>query len=270
LLSAVIFPHTVGMINDDNNASKKLSYFQFNRLFIKQFLFKQLEYLSTKLFTKIIVNSNFLKSYLIEEYGVKEQNIFLLYKGIEEIKPRQYKTIDSRNTINVLFVKADFRRGGLSVLVEALAQLPYQFTLTIIGPPDNSFAEIKLMEKNRDNVKLHILGVQPQVIVKKELRETDIFCVPSLKEALGVANLEAIAMGVPVVTTNVGGIPEIMDYGKNGWLVPANNPDALSEALMQCISNKNERKLKIEAGILFSRRFSIENSIENLLKILEK
>ena len=70
-----------------------------------------------------------------------------------------------------------------------------------------------------------------------DMRKADIFCVPSTKEALGVANIEALALGCTVISTQVGGIPEVLDNGNNGWLVPPDNPKALANAIQTALSN---------------------------------
>ena len=60
---------------------------------------------------------------------------------------------------------------------------------------------------------------------------TDIFCVPSHKEALGVANLEALSRGVPVISSNAGGIPEVLNYGKCGWMANPGDSEDLASVL---------------------------------------
>ena len=64
----------------------------------------------------------------------------------------------------------------------------------------------------------------------------DCFVLPSLKEGFGIAILEAQAVGLPVIATNVGGIPDIIKDGKTGILVPARNPEAIAKAIFKIYS----------------------------------
>jgi glycosyltransferase involved in cell wall biosynthesis len=84
--------------------------------------------------------------------------------------------------------------------------------------------------------------------VKDFLEGIDVYVQPSLCEALGIANLEASAMGVPVVASDVGGIPECVIDGETGFTVPARNPEALCNAIAQLISDPALREQMGKAG----------------------
>lgn len=76
--------------------------------------------------------------------------------------------------------------------------------------------------------------------VAKYIQTMDIFCITSRWEAFGIVILEAMAMGKPIVATAVGGIPEIIENGYNGYLVDAGNPEAIANAVCKIISSENE------------------------------
>jgi glycosyltransferase involved in cell wall biosynthesis len=69
----------------------------------------------------------------------------------------------------------------------------------------------------------------------------DIFIVASLEESFGVAALEASSCGNPVVASNVGGLPEVVDQNKTGFLVEKENPDSIAEAIGKLIESPNLR-----------------------------
>jgi spore coat protein SA len=88
-------------------------------------------------------------------------------------------------------------------------------------------------------------------------RGADIFCCPSIwEEPFGMVNVEAMATGLPVVATRMGGIPEIFEDG-GALLVPANDAAAIAQAMERLIANPEERRKIAEAGLRsFQRRFS--------------
>jgi spore coat protein SA len=90
-----------------------------------------------------------------------------------------------------------------------------------------------------------------------EFRRADIFCCPSIwDEPFGMVNVEAMATGLPVVATHMGGIPEIFENG-GALLVPANNAAAIANAIERLIADPTERKQIGAAGLhSFQRQFS--------------
>ena len=120
-----------------------------------------------------------------------------------------------------------------------------------------------------DNIEINFKGICNQDSVFREILNADIFCVPSHKEALGVGNLEALSHGVPVVSSNAGGIPEVLNYGKCGWMADPENTEDLARVIVSCIENADERIIKIESGLEFSKKFSKEKVLFNFIEILQ-
>jgi glycosyltransferase involved in cell wall biosynthesis len=79
----------------------------------------------------------------------------------------------------------------------------------------------------------------PEELKKYYFHAADIFCLPSINpaEAFGIVNLEAMAAGLPIVSTRMGGIPDLVKDGENGFLVPPENPHKLAEALLQLLEH---------------------------------
>lgn len=80
------------------------------------------------------------------------------------------------------------------------------------------------------------------------LRGLSVFVLPSLTEGISNTILEAMATGLPVVATNVGGNTELVRNGETGYLVPPANPHAMADALEQCINSSQNRQLQGLAG----------------------
>ncbi len=271
LWSAYRFTPTVGMINDDNNLTASWQW-QFLFQSVKRFVFRWCEKRMARAAHTVIVNSDYLKTAVQKAYGISPEKLHRLYKAIEAPAAHSFpnQTIDPAKPIRILFVKNDFLRGGLFTLTEALGQLPYQFVLTIIGPAASDRAYIFSKFQHLSNVEGVFLGKVPQTIVAAELTKTHLFCVPSYKEALGVANLEAMAQGIPVLSTAVGGIPEVLNHGRCGWMVPPHSADALANALEECITRPDLRELKAAEALKQVERFGTKTMFEAFLTILSR
>ncbi|GAB2783966.1 glycosyltransferase family 4 protein [Rhabdobacter roseus] len=270
LWSAHRFRRTVGMINDDNlveDSSEALGSVSLKN-YLKHLAFRLAEKRMAHRASQIIVNSDYLKNKIITAYQVPPAKIQRLYKGIELVQPSLPAADKYQSPVRILFVKNDYRRGGLAVLAQALQVLPFRFELVVIGSNPRDQPAIELLFKNTENTTLTVLGKQPQEIVFREMEACALFCVPSYKEALGVANLEALARARPVITTQVGGIPEVLDQGTCGWMVPPGNASALARAIEECLKNPALRTKKIQAGLQQTQRFSKEQLLTNFLSLL--
>jgi glycosyltransferase involved in cell wall biosynthesis len=90
----------------------------------------------------------------------------------------------------------------------------------------------------------------------------DLFIMPSRSEAWGLAALEAMAHGVPVIASDVGGLPEILEPGNGGWLVPANDPAALARAITVAASDPDRLRAQGHQARERARLFSIDRMVE--------
>jgi glycosyltransferase involved in cell wall biosynthesis len=90
----------------------------------------------------------------------------------------------------------------------------------------------------------------------------DVFVLSSYLEGLGTSVLDAQAAGVPVVATRVGGVPEMIEDGRNGWLVPARDPAALADALADALARPDEGRRRAAAARETVRAFDRARTIE--------
>lgn len=213
----------------------------------------------------IVANSVFVKNMLIDVYGINSDSIYLLYQGIDLNQYRfNIKEDISPKNIKILYIKTDWRLGRLDLLINALGSLTdYSFTVTICGtiPP-------KLV-KSYNNIKLNLLGSTPHNKIIDLYQQNDIFCTPVIREALGVANMEAMASGIPIITTNVGGIPEVVS-SEEGWICQPNDLVSLKKQLLACIQNPKERARKVRNGYSKVQNFSIQKTVKDFEQIVLK
>jgi colanic acid/amylovoran biosynthesis glycosyltransferase len=242
----------LGMINDDNSILVSLDNFQLSRKWFRHFIFRFMEKRACRFMEGIIVNSCYLQELVLKQYKPASSKLHLLYKGVTVHGAPDFSRMDFKSSISVLFVKSDFIRGGLFDLITALGLLPeYNFELQIVGP-DLQFKEKILHHNKFSNVNIHLIGPASQSMVRNLMQQNDLFIVPSRQEAFGVANIEALINGLPVISTNVGGIPEVLNHGKNGWMANPGKPDELASIIRYVIQNPPERLAKQKNGYEFT------------------
>jgi colanic acid/amylovoran biosynthesis glycosyltransferase len=258
LLSRLLLPKSIkimGIFNDYLTANARLSMHGIRRryLFFRYFV-RFFEQLAARRVDHIVVFSNDLKNRIHSAYKIDLQRFTYLPLGFD-VQNIVFKktTLPFKSPIKLLFIKSNLISGGMDVLTRALAQLQgYTFILTVIGAPDFRKSEIEELIKDSKNIKLRFLGFQSQNDVYKEMQDNDILCTPSRVESLGIANAEGLANGISVVSTREGGITEILDYGKNGWLAEPENAKDLADKLKECIeADPSVRAEKSRNGRLF-------------------
>ncbi len=100
-------------------------------------------------------------------------------------------------------------------------------------------------------------------------RQSSIFVLPSLAEAFGIAAVEALGSGLPVIASRVGGLAEIVEDGKNGLLVPPGDPQALAEAVLKLIQDEGAlRTMRLEARRSAEARFDARENARRCISLV--
>lgn len=129
-------------------------------------------------------------------------------------------------------------RKGLSYLIEAFKKIQEQKTktkLVIVGKGPQKAKLEKLIKKLELSDSVILAGHQDEI--PQILKSADLFVLPSVKEAFGLVLLEAMAAQLPIIATEVGGIPEIIQNHKSGELVPPQDYEALADKILAVMSN---------------------------------
>lgn len=191
--------------------------------------------------TKLTANNTELES-RVRAFQVKKP-IEIIHYGVDS-KFRVDKTKRDPNMVKVLSLSRLVPRKGLPTFIEALgllskkARFPFKVTIASEGPLKESLKK-----------KVKELGLEKKVVFPGFIEDSqkaglcqshNIFVLPSLHEGLPIVSLEAMASGMAIVATNVGGIPD--EVTDNGILVPKENPKALAEALLKLINNYELRE----------------------------
>ena len=132
-------------------------------------------------------------------------------------------------------------------------------------------------EQTRLESEVHSLGLSDHVAflgwrtdIADLLAKWEIFVMPSLQEGFGIAALDAMAAGLPVVATAVGGVPELVQNGLTGWLVPPGDSETLARKLGMLLLNPEQRMAMGAAGRDRARKhFSVDHHVAGIAKIYD-
>lgn len=154
---------------------------------------------------------------------------------------KQYED-DTEKSVNFLFVGRILGDKGVYEFVDAAREILAQHanaTFSMLGPLDKNPAAIqgKEIEQWEQDGIIHYLGVTTDV--KPYLLTTDVFVLPSYREGLSRATLEAMAMGLPIITSDAPGCRQTVDDGVTGYIVKVQSATALAEAMRHFITNRD-------------------------------
>lgn len=193
-------------------------------------------------------------------YGLKENNQTVIYSGISPEKGKVDPKVKlPLGKINLLFVGRFDPQKGLDVLLNAFNACHRQdLHLTIIG--DNVVGGgIKIEKKNTDQITF--LGWIPHDKLASYYSACDAVIMPSRWEAFGLVAIEAMKYGKPVIVSNRGALPELIEDGRNGFVFEFEKIDQLVEILekvkledLQIISSANEKKFNKKYQDRFVKR----------------
>ena len=160
----------------------------------------------------------------------------ILFPLIEALPQNLKYQMKASEEFHVIYFGRLHRLKGLDHLIRAFsqaAQKNHALRLTLIGsgPEEN---HLKLLSESLNVAdKINFTGHLNRAIFLEELSRADVFCLPSLSEGTPCSMLEAMSIGLPVIATRVGGIPEWIIHQETGWLVPPADVDALAGAIQR-------------------------------------
>ena len=229
---------------------------------------------------KIVCVSVAVQKFVLEVEGINEKKPLVIYNGVEDMGVREAKSEVSRKSfgisdskIVVITVASLTPHKGHGVLIDAmhiLTQAYQNLRLLIVGdgPLRNDLAEyVMRLDLSRNIV---FTGLKRDIY--SLLRLSDIFVLPSLeREGLGIAMIEAMACGLPVIGTRLGGIPEVIEENVNGFLVTPGNPEELAVAIEKLISDKTARERMGRMGRkIFEKKFTVTKMTESIESLYDE
>jgi N-acetyl-alpha-D-glucosaminyl L-malate synthase BshA len=199
-------------------------------------------------------------------------DIVVLPNGIEldkfkDISPRK-QTNEFKKTI--LFVGTLRPVKGIDYLIKAMYIIhnksPFTNLLIVGDGPEKDKLQTLVHELSLQDC-IHFAGKVPNEKIPEYMAQADIFALPSLSESFGIVNIEAMASGLPIVTTNVGGLPEIVKNGENGFVVEPKNPEVFAEKILLILKDNDLRKKFSEQNREKAKEYSWDDIVEKLIFI---
>jgi len=181
-----------------------------------------------------------------------DKNIFVIPNGIEQKRFQNLLRDDIRNKLKIrknekiIFFAGTLKLvKGIRYLIEAINIIKQKIPearLLLVGDGEEDENLKKLVRQLSLENYVIFFGKVSNEEIPKYMVASDIFVLPSLSESFGIVNIEAMASGLPIIATKVGGIPEIIKDGENGFLVEPKNPEQIAERILYLLSNNNIRR----------------------------
>ncbi len=222
-----------------------------------------------------------LERWLINVVKVRRERVHLIYNGVTEPPvsileqavsdvPSRFLSDDSSVIMTVGRLDPVKDQQGLilafSHLLHNTPQGRERLYLAIIG--GGALAEQLRGQVEELGIVENVWLAGPRDDVLALLRYANVFVLSSIAEGIPMTVLEAMSLGVPVVSTDVGGVGEIITNGQDGWLVPVGQPETLAEALASCLENEPHAAMVGKAGKeTVTQRFSLDSMGEQYMDL---
>ena len=219
--------------------------------------------------SKVILLSDYL--YLDIQKYVPKENIYICPNGITDLPVNKNIKVKHLEIIEILFLSNLIESKGVFVLLDAcklLQDKDLKFHCTFVGGVGNITEMLfqKAVIERDLGVSVYYTGKKYANEKKKAFQNADIFVHPTYEDCFPLVIMEAMQHSLPVVSTFEGGIADIVENGKTGFLVPQKDANALAEKLEMLIKDADLRQKMGNAGRLkYEKQFTLEH-FENRLK----
>lgn len=224
-------------------------------------------------FKKVIAISRLVKGNITDHYRVAENDIVVIYNGVDlqrfhpGHRAAHRKEIRRRYSIPedafvALFVGSGFERKGVRFLIEAAELVETPLTVLVVGKgPRAPYRDLAARQR--------VIFCGPQRDVAPYYGAADVFVFPAVYEPFGNVHLEALASGLPVITTKLCGGSEVIDEGVQGFAVELpEDVAALADRIGRLATREKRERMSHEAR-LRAEQFSFDRHIAESLKLYD-
>ena len=207
----------------------------------------------------------------VEKYAADPGKINVIHPAVKRklINHEQTKkTIESEKIIIISVGRCHWKKGYTFAL-DAMALLKkndVQFYYTIIaGGKDYENIHYQIHDLGLHGFVTFINGLSHEEVIEK-LSISDLFILPSIGEGISNAVIEAMALGIPVISTDCGGMTEVINNGENGFIVPVRESRIMAKIIIEFYGMTNEKKMKIinNAQQTIINNYLLEKQIEKM------
>ena len=171
--------------------------------------------------------------------------------------------------LNILFVGRLESRKGANYLIKAYKQVKEELPnsrLIVVGPGTRLRRKYERQVKRNRLEDVVFVGYAPYAELPRYYKTADIFCSPATgRESFGIALIEAMAVGKPIVASNIDGYASVMTHGAEGLLVPPKDKKALAQALISLMTNESHRQQMGARGRLTAEGYDWKHIAQRVL-----
>ena len=218
----------------------------------------------------VVTVSDYNRQHLAKLAGpAAATKILRLYNGIDLDRFRP--SSDGREPGLVLAVGRLIEKKGFRYLIDACVRLRATgnvFRCLIVGEgPDHATLSRQIAHRGLEDC-VTLVGALPEERLLTLIQQARLFVLPAVvstsgdRDGLPTVLLEALALGVPAISTTIAGIPEIIDHGRSGLLVPPEDPRRLADAIDQVLASPElQRRLGCEGRLKAERKFDLRRNV---------
>lgn len=275
---------TLGMMRHKFRPPPVISLRDFSRSLIREYISVIRQQAYWRAADLLIAVSQALRDEIESLYHINKSKIRVVYNGVDT---SIFRHVDADNIKRkyhlegkrvILYVGHFGFRKGILYLYRALPSILKEerdSVLVCVGGTPRWLGTTLYWRVLREAIskydlegKVILLGQVPHYVLPGFYSMSDVFVLPSLYEALGKVVLEAMACEVPVVASRVGGVTEIVDSGKSGWLVQPKNTGQLASAILSILQDRDlQKRMGTKGRSIVEENFTWTKSAQELLRV---
>lgn len=198
-------------------------------------LYRQLLGWCLRLNQRVVAVSGAMQQQVKTMFPQFAHKISYIPNAVEDVLLRESRQDAQFTELRILYVGSLIARKDVATAVRALAQLAQagcrQWTFTVVGSGEEQSALQKLAAEHGIERQIQFVGAVAPGVVADFYRKADVFVLASRSEGMPSVVLEAMAMGLPVLATDIAGVRELIEPGREGWLFPVGDAPALAAHL---------------------------------------
>jgi glycosyltransferase involved in cell wall biosynthesis len=241
--------------------------FQSKRYGIRVELLKVLRAWWTRRATRIIAPSRYIAKW-IQKWGVRAERIAVVFNSTESSDVIQALPLSVATTVKIVTVSRLVPLKRIDELMRSVAKLD-SVGLVIVGDGQERTRLEELTRELQLQARVYFAGARSKEETLRIMAACDIFTLNSTHEGMPHVVLEAMGLGIPVVATAVGGVPEIVRDGETGILIEPADGAQLDRALKTLVDSREMRQRFGESAKRWARQFSVANMLTQTEQVLQ-